>query len=84
MRVLVPLLFLIALVALFGAGVLVGRAGKKRAIRRIAAHIEPVAMSARNLASMTWTDNPVEADLRRRETLLVLEQYDRERRDALG
>jgi hypothetical protein len=63
--------------------VLVGRAGRKRAIRRVTAHIEPVATSARNLASMTWTDNPVEADLRRRETLLVLEHYDRERRHAM-
>jgi hypothetical protein len=84
MRVLLPLLVLIALAALFGAGVLVGRAGRRRTVRQVLRHVDPVATSARNLASMTWTDDPVEADLRRRETLLVLEQYDRDRRDALS
>ena len=67
----------------FGAGVAVGRGGRRRSVRAATSDVRPVLVAARQLATLDWLAQPQQAALARTETLAALDRYDERRRDEL-
>jgi hypothetical protein len=75
--------FLPLLILCIGAGWMLGRADRRRAVQLATAHVQPVLTAARVLAKTDWLKNPSDAAYQARELQLAIDMYDEDQRKAL-
>lgn len=75
----IPLMLL-----LFGGGIMVGRAGKRRAIAQATKSVRPLVQATRVLVDIDPVNQPASYSLHRSEARFALGEYDDSQRKALN